>query len=136
MEMIAEFAAHPEKMKYMNDRKFEEMIVELYDAFGFSVSLTGKTRDGGIDIIAAKSSEKQLYLIECKRHEKKIDLRTIQRLYSVLKLNKGTKAILATTSHLTAPAMGIIESHRWELGKKDYDDLLEMISTYKRLKNI
>lgn len=48
---------HPEEMKTMNRRLFEEMIAELFDGFGFKVELTKKTRDGGRDIIAIMTAK-------------------------------------------------------------------------------
>jgi len=66
--MVEYFARHPKELKVINRRRFEEMVAELWDGFGYDVELTKQTRDGGRDIIAVSNAEISVrYLIECKR---------------------------------------------------------------------
>ncbi|MCX6929778.1 MAG: restriction endonuclease [Verrucomicrobia bacterium] len=69
-ELVAYLAAHPEKMRDLHPRNFEELVAELFKSKGYHVHLTPRTRDGGVDIYAVQRSEigTAMILIECKRH--------------------------------------------------------------------
>jgi DNA-binding transcriptional MerR regulator len=132
-KLIEYFNTHPEELKVMNRRKFEELVAELFRGFGYQVELTKQTRDGGRDIIAVKS-EKVLvkYLIECKRPDpgNYVSIAPVRELYGVKTHEGATKAILATTAHFSKDALGFFEMHKWELEPKDYHGIMEWISDY------
>ena len=43
---------HPELMRNLSPRKFEELVAELFSDMGYEVVLTPATRDGGFDFKA------------------------------------------------------------------------------------
>lgn len=138
MELIQFFAEHPHEMKTMNRRVFEEMIAELFDGFGYEVELTGQTRDGGRDIIAIKESEVAVkYLIEAKRPEpgNPVGVVPVRALYGVKKLERATKAILATTTYFSRDAKVEFKDVTWELELREYEGIIEWINKYLELKN-
>ena len=55
--LIEELHKHPDLFKDMDRRRFEEIVAELFDGFGYAVELTKRTRDGGKDVIAIKRAE-------------------------------------------------------------------------------
>jgi restriction endonuclease Mrr len=132
-KLIEYFSRHPEALKDMNRRKFEELVAELFKGFGYDVELTKQTRDGGRDIIALRSGEVAVkYLIECKRPEpgNYVSIAPIRELYGV-KIHEGaTKAILATTAHFSPDALRFFDTHRWELEPKDYAGIMGWIREY------
>lgn len=131
--LIERLHKNPDDLRTINRRLFEEIIAEIFSGLGYEVELTKRTRDGGKDIIAIKRSEVDLrFLIECKRPDpgNSIGISTVRELYGV-KLDDGaTKAIIATTTYLSSPAKEFVEKHRWELEAKEYDGILEWISSY------
>lgn len=134
-EMILYFSSNPEEMKTMDHRTLEEMIAELFDGFGYEVELTAQTRDGGRDIIAIKDSEvKVRYLIEAKRPDPgtPVGVRPVRELYGVKTRERATKAILATTTYFSAPAIAEFEENIWELELRDYDGIMEWVNAYKK----
>jgi HJR/Mrr/RecB family endonuclease len=138
-KLIAFFSTHPEKLKIMDRKLFEELIAELFLGFGFEVELTQQTRDGGRDIIAIKNTEAMLkYLIECKRPDpgNPIGIKPVRELFGVKQDEKATKAILATTSFFTKDAIMFFERNKWELEPKDFKGIIKWLDEYKRLKNI
>ena len=123
----------------MNRRLFEELIAELFNGFGFDVELTKKTRDGGRDIVAIKSSEVNLkYLIECKRPdpENVVGIRPVRELFGVKQDEKASKAILATTTYFSPDALQFFERNKWELESKDFEGINNWIADYLKIKNI
>ncbi len=135
--LIARLQQFPDDLRFMDRRRFEELVAELFVGFGYEVELTKRTRDGGKDIIAIKRREVDLrFLIECKRPDtsNKIDVGTVRELYGVKSDDPASKAILATTGYFTRDARLFFERHRWELEPKDFDSIQEWIGQYLALR--
>jgi len=138
-KLIKYFAENPHKLKTFDRRKFEELIAELFNGFGYEVELTQPTRDGGRDVIAIRHGEVQVkYLIECKRPDpgKKIGVRPVRELLGTKTDEKASKAILATTAFFTRDALLFFERNKWDLEPKDFHGLQSWIDTYLKARNI
>jgi len=112
---------------------FEEIVAEIFSGFGYEVELTQRTRDGGKDIIAIRQTEVNLrFLIECKRPDpgNHVGVSVVRELYGVKIDDGATKAILATTTHLSNDAKLFIKKHQWELEAKEYNGILDWIKSY------
>lgn len=136
-KLIAFFGRHPEELRKIAPRQFEELIAELFAGFGFEVDLTAMTRDGGRDIIAIKYEPARVkYLVECKRFvpPNKVGISVIQRLHGVTLSEGASKGIIATTSYFSAPAMQHIEKHQYVLDGRDYDGLLKWLDLYQKFR--
>lgn len=136
-KLIEHYIRYPDELKKIDRRRFEELIAELFYGFNYSVGLTGKTRDGGYDIIAVKNDEvKVKYLIECKRPDigNYISVEPVRTLYGVKNLQKATKAILATTAHFSPEALVIFNEHSWELEPRDFNGIMEWFRLYLQKK--
>lgn len=131
--LIERLQKYPNDLRIINRRLFEEVVAEIFAGLGYEVELTKRTRDGGKDIIAIKKTEVNLrFLIECKRPDpgNGVGISTVRELYGVKIDDGATKAILATTTYLSPDAKIFIEKHRWELEGREYDGVLDWISTY------
>lgn len=107
-ELISLLARKPSYLHALSPRAFEELIAEIFSRQGFEVHLTKQTRDGGKDIIALYNTLgiQTKYIIECKRYrEKPVGIELVQRLAGVRHALSANKAILATTSRFTSPAI-------------------------------
>jgi restriction system protein len=133
-DLIRYFAKHPEKMREMPPRKFEEFIADLFAKEGHKVELTKVTRDGGRDILVFPESSlgRHLHLIECKRYadSKPINVSLVRSLYGVVEQERATAGMLVTTTHFTPPAIQFIDSLKNRLAKKDYDDVVKWIKKH------
>jgi HJR/Mrr/RecB family endonuclease len=131
--LVEYFARHPQEMKSMDRRKFEELIAEIFDGFGYEVELTQQTRDGGRDIIAVRRREVHTrYLIECKRPDPgtPVGIRPVRELFGVKTDERATKAILATTAYFSRDALLFFDRNRWEMEPRDYDGIVEWLKMY------
>lgn len=108
-EMFAYFSRHPDQMRLIPPRKFEELVAAIFRNNGFEVTLTPETRDGGIDIFAFQKNVfggDLLHLIECKRYaaNNKVGVGVVQRLAGVVDLHRANRGIIVTTSSFTEDA--------------------------------
>jgi restriction endonuclease Mrr len=72
------------------------------------------------------------YLIECKRYapNKSVGIEFVQRLFGVKMAERANKAILATTSCFTKPAIEFANNNIWDLELKDYSDIVSWLSQF------
>lgn len=133
-ELIRRIAEDPGTLQEMTDRQFEEVVAEIFSAFGYEVELTKQTRDGGMDVIAVSRREgiPLKLVIECKRYaaDNKVGIGVVQRLLGVKVAERANKAILVTTSSFTQPAATFAADNCWELDLKDHKDILEWAHSY------
>jgi HJR/Mrr/RecB family endonuclease len=131
-ELINYLAMHPEEMRSLEPRKFEELVAELFRKKGYQVHLTKHTRDGGYDVHAVRKDElgSVLIIIECKRYSEnqKVGVGIVRGLYGVVEAQTATKGLIATTSYFTKDAKAFHESVNFRLDLKDYDDIHRWIS--------
>jgi hypothetical protein len=135
--LIEQLHKNPDALKVIKRRRFEEIVAELWDGFGYEVELTKQTRDGGIDVIAIKRREVDVrFLIQCKRPDPQnpVHLDAVRELHSVKTSEHATKGILATTTRLTRDAKNFVERFPWELELRDFEAIKEWVAQYLRLK--
>jgi len=136
-KFVSYFQHHPQELKRMNRRLFEELVAEIFRGFGYEVELTQQTRDGGKDIIAIRRNEVQVkYLIECKRPDPNgyVRVGAVRELYGVKTSEGATKGIMVTTAYFSPDAKIFLDKHQWELEGKEYGDLSRWLEEYSRLK--
>jgi hypothetical protein len=137
-KLIKYFEKNSEEIYGVSSRKFEEIVAELFNGFGFEVELMKKSHDKGRDIIAIKKSDivSVKYLIECKRYtpNRCVGIGIIQRIHGVMHEVRATKGFVVTTSYFSKPAKSIFEDYKWELEGKDYEDLKKWLKLYVEIK--
>jgi len=131
----AKYLEHVHPREYLTNlkpREFEVLIENLYKAMGYSAKLTGKTRDGGKDIIAQKKHPGgvEKILIECKRYDGNIGVKFARELYGIVESEGVTKGVLITTAiSFTKPAREFAhKNHRIELIA--YSELNRLLNRY------
>ena len=133
--LVEHFHRHPNELRTMDRRRFEELVAELFAGFGYDVELTKRTRDGGRDVIAIKHHEVAVrYLIECKRPDPGgyVGVRPVRELYGVKQDEAATKAVLATTAYFSPDALLFFDRHRWEMEPRDFGGIKEWLEDYLR----
>jgi hypothetical protein len=134
-ELIRYLALHPEKMRELSPRKFEELIAELYRSKGYDVELTPKTKDGGFDLRAFYRSDtgRLLTLVECKRYstQNKVEVEIVRALHGVVQSEKATCGMIATTSTFTRGAKAFREKHEYQMHLADFAILQNWLKCFK-----
>jgi hypothetical protein len=109
-------------------REFEKLIAQMLERDGYKVDLMQGTKDGGVDVVAIKDLGsaghfKSVWQAKKNRADRKVGLSLVRELADTRLEHGASKAIIVTTSHLTAGALRRVERDRYLLGKMDRDDL-------------
>lgn len=96
---------------------FEVKCLEVLRHRGLEVQLTGRTGDGGIDIIARSHAPIAggKYVVQCKDWRGSVGSPIVRDLYGVVHAEDADRGILITSSTFTADALKFAEGKRLEL---------------------
>jgi HJR/Mrr/RecB family endonuclease len=127
---------HPEAMRSLDPVQFEHLVARLLEEDGWAVEMTLQSRDGGYDMLAVRNAGGigvQL-LVQAKRYrrDRPVGVGVVRELYAVKLRHHATKALLATTSHVSAPAKSEFRDViPWEIELKEYEDLVSWIGKHR-----
>lgn len=135
IELFKVIKENPLYIYEISSTKYEQLIAQMIEGFGYEVELTKKTRDGGKDIIAKRRDvEDESFYIECKRFTSKmVNVSIVREFHSVLMLDKINRGILATSSNFTSDAKKLIERIKnsgCQINMKDFDGVYNWIDIY------
>ncbi len=134
-ELICYLAANPEKMREMTPRKFEELVADMFRNQGYDVTLTPRSNDGGMDVIAVQRSDigTVMTIVECKRYaeDNKVGVDVVRGLYGVVEQQRATRGIIATTSFFTRGAKAFRSSMPYRLELIDFNKLTQHIKEWR-----
>ena len=85
----------------------EERCAALLERRGYRVERTARSRDGGIDLIAARTDEvgiEQRLYVQCKDHARPVGVEVVRELIGVLPADQKVVAVLASPAGVTADA--------------------------------
>lgn len=129
----------PELLQTMDWRLFEEMLADILKTFGYTIELTKKTKDGGIDVIAIRHDNEfghHKYLLQAKRYNKAVQVEPVRSLMYLHREHQASKSCLATTSSFTRGAWEMADRHRWTLELKDKHSILKWIDRVIDLRKV
>lgn len=100
----------PRLKKHMTGEEFEEYIYEILKRSGYkNVTLTKKTGDYGIDIIA--SYKNVHYAFQCKYYSKPVGVSAIQQAYSGCEYYECDVAVVVTNQTFTRQAYALAKGN-------------------------
>ena len=117
-------------------RIFEEMLADMLKTFGYTIELTKRTKDGGIDVIAIKSDNDfglHKYILQAKRYSNRVQVSPVRELLFLHDDQRASKSCLATTSTFTKGAWELADKFRWTLELKDKEGILNWIDKVIKL---
>ncbi|CAG9262698.1 putative AAA domain-containing protein [Paraburkholderia caribensis] len=129
-------AENPDLMYTISPRDFELLVAELLHRQGYDIQVTPPSKDGGVDLYAAKSSEigQFLFLVECKRYARSnpVQVDVVRSLYGNVQAKKATSGVIVTTSTFTRGAKSFQSQLHHQLQLKDYLNLRDWIAKVRR----
>lgn len=132
--------ANPDLIYSISPRDFERLVAELLDRQGYDITLTPPSKDGGVDIYAAKSTElgQFLFLVECKKYarENRVQVDIVRALYGNVQAKKATAGIVVTTSSFTRGAKQFQQELKHQLQLRDYVNLRQWLSDVRPTKDL
>lgn len=118
---------NPDQLHSLSPRKFEYLVAYLLENHGYEVTLTQKSRDGGVDIFALHKDDlgNFLTLVECKKFapNRPVGVGVVRSLYGVLNVLNASHGVIATTSTFTAGAKIMAMQYQYQLSLKDHADI-------------
>lgn len=115
--------SHRKKQKYLNSplalidkftgEEFEEYLKAHFEKLGYSVKLTPKTADYGVDLICKKldkSGKWDIFAVQAKRYNGKVGVSAIQQVIGGMKYYDCERGYVITNSYFT--------NNAWELANK------------------
>jgi len=110
-------------------REFEELVAQIWKHKGYDTHLTGRSADGGIDVVAVRKGRR--VAIQAKRYaaSKAVGVRVIRENASHLILPAVSDVVVVTSSRFTSSAMEEARSLGVEL--VDGAELLEILNNSK-----
>jgi restriction endonuclease Mrr len=134
LERLLESATHLDALTW---REFEELIADLLEKDGYTVTLGRGTKDGGKDITATKQLEDvgqfmSVWQVKKLTPGNKVELSVIRELADTRTQHKASKGMIVTTTYLTRGALERVQQDQYLLGKVDRDDLIQWIRRVKR----
>lgn len=135
-ELIQKLIEDPKILYEIHPRQFENIVAEMLSRMGYEVTTTPISRDGGIDLFAAKNdlAGNFLYVVQCKRNnvENKVGVKVVRELYGVVNLENANGGIITTTSFFTKPAQVFQERIPHQISLKDFNDMVEWLKILKK----
>jgi cold shock CspA family protein len=122
--LLAILHEHPELMRELTSRRFEEVVADLLAKLGYEVNITPASGDGGFDIYAAQKTAlgRFLFLVECKKYSptNKVGVEIVRSLHGVVQDSRATAGVVVTTSFFTRGAEEFQRRNRHHLHLRDY----------------
>lgn len=130
--LIEYLAQHPEEVRDLTPREFEELVAELLSRFDYEVRLSPMGRDGGVDVFAERKGSfgLELMLVQCKRYSPhhKVGDPIVKQLFAEVVHRRATKGLVVTTSTFTHCALDFIAMNQYQLAGADHGDLESWLS--------
>src|ERR1035437_2884669 len=139
-DLILYFAKHPEQLRSIPPRKFEQIIFEILSDRGFDVQLQPMTRDAGRDILTVFKSPSEgsvLTIVQCKRLKptNPVGIAVVREfLYVMKEEDKAKFGIIATTSYFSRDTKPIAKKWSNELKLRDFNHLVKWLKDYGQWK--
>ena len=125
-ELLKYLARHPEALRTLGWRKFEEVVARLLEKSGFTARVQAGSKDDGIDIIAVQHEDvlaDLVLLVQCKQVERNVGVRVVRELYGVTNQRNASMGMLVTTASFTQPAHEFQRPVSARLSLRGYDRL-------------
>lgn len=125
----------PRHFESIAPREFEEVVAELLTNLGWDISLTGQTRDGGLDMLGISKDAagfESTWGIECKRYRagSPVGVAMVRELFGVKYALALSHAMLVTTSGVSRDAAKFAASSDIKIA--DLGVLSEWVASYNQ----
>lgn len=126
----------PRKIYELSPRNFEELVGELLEKEGFSITITKQTRDGGKDLFIAQNSAlgNFLFYVECKKYSMSnpVGVNVVRELYGTITADRATAGLIVTSSYFTKDAIDFTQKIQHQMNLKDYFEICEWVKNIQK----
>jgi hypothetical protein len=136
VELGTHLKAHSERLFDLTPSRFEELMTGIFGELGFHAIHTGRSGDGGADIVLFKDAHAPAWgIVECKRYlpSRRVKPEILRALVGAAVDFNVRRAYLVTTGTLTSGLYGKLEDFRakgYDLDLVHATDILKMLEVY------
>ncbi|MGH9426231.1 MAG: restriction endonuclease, partial [Terriglobia bacterium] len=105
-------------LENVDHKEFENLVALIYEKAGYEVKVTGRSHDGGIDILAERVSAggRDRIVVQCKHQQQNVGRPVLQQLWGVLSSDPSvTRCDLVTSAGFTLEALDFAVGKRLTL---------------------
>jgi len=95
-------------LENIGDKEFEYLVASVYEKEGYKVQVTGRSHDGGIDIVAERvnAEGKDRIIVQCKHTKQNVGRPVLQQLWGVVHNDQSvTRCDVVTSAQFTVQAL-------------------------------
>ena len=133
--MVRYIIEHPDEVRNLTRRQFQEFSAELLERKGMRVTLGPVGADGGVDVRAERAGEfgPELILVQAKHPDPghKVTLETIKLLHYQVLEEGATRGLVMTDSTFTRNALRQIEAHRFQMEGADGERIRQWLEALR-----
>ena len=98
----------------MTPDEFEDAVCKLFNAFGYNLSVTQRSKDGGIDLDGLRGGlGRARIVVQCKRYSSPVGVSAVRELFGVVSDDPEiAEGFLVTTSTFTQDAQAFARGKR------------------------
>jgi len=96
----------------LTPKECEDLVAGVYADFGYTVRVTGRSGDRGIDIVVFDPPSGEMQAVQVKRYRNRVEASPIREFAGALLLGGYTKGIVVTTSDYTTGARKTAADYR------------------------
>ncbi len=135
-ELGTHLRAHSERLFDLSPRRFEQLMTGIFSELGFDAIHTGRSGDGGADIVLFKDRRTDLWgIVECKRYSRhrKVQPEVLRALVGAAVDFGVRRAYLVTTGGASGGLqrkLADFRSRGYELELLQATEILQMLGVY------
>src|SRR5262249_18342104 len=102
----------------LDPRQFENLVAMTYEKDGYKVQITGRSHDGGVDIVAERISAggTDRIVVQCKHQKQNVGRPVLQQLWGVVHSDPSvTRCVFVTSAGFTTEAQEFARGKRLTL---------------------
>lgn len=101
-ELRNHLVENPEDRFLLHPSRLEELVASVFSDFGFQAVVTGKSGDGGIDVVLHDGRDR--VAVQVKRYKGSLEVGQIREFVGAMVLGDVTKGVFVTTSRFQSGA--------------------------------
>ena len=133
--MVRHIIQHPDQVRNLSRRQFQEFSAALLERKGLTVTLGPVGADGGVDVRAEREGEfgPELILVQAKHPDpgNKVGLETIKLLHYQVVSENATRGLVMTDSSFTRDALKQIKASRYQMEGADGDRIRQWLEALR-----
>lgn len=139
-KIISEISKNPQQLQNLDWFNIEKVIAELFENFGFNVTLTPPSKDGGKDIILEcyEDESKKTFIVEIKHWKagNRVGKSIVTDFLKVVLNEKRDRGLILSSSGYTKNSLEFVaEIDKSKVALGNHSKIISLCNAYERVKD-